>query len=69
MRTNIVLDEELVASVMRATGATMKREAIDNALRTTLRLKQQEGLMRLWGLGWEGDLDDMRTGKHIPADE
>ena len=69
MRTNIVIDDELVRSVMRATGVKTKREAIDHALRTTLRLKQQEGLMRLWGLGWEGDLEDMRTSKYVPADE
>ena len=61
MRTNVEIDDDLMASAMRATGIATKREMIDQALRTTLRLKRQEGLMQLWGLGWEGDLDDMRT--------
>jgi Arc/MetJ family transcription regulator len=69
MRTSIDIDDELVSSVMRATGAATKREAVDNALRIALRLKRQEGLMELWGLGWDGDLDDMRTSKYIASDE
>lgn len=68
MRTNVEIDDDLIGQVMRATGASTKREAIHNALRTTLQLKQQEGLMQLWGLGWEGDLDEMRTSKYIPSD-
>lgn len=69
MRTNVHIDDDLIASVMRAYGVATKREAIDVALREALRLRQQEGLMRLWGLGWDGDLDDMRTSKHAAADE
>lgn len=69
MRTNIEIDDALIKSVMRAVGAKTKREAIDTALRETLRLRQQEAIMQLWGLGWEGDLDHMRTSKHIPADD
>ncbi|HEU0066936.1 MAG TPA: type II toxin-antitoxin system VapB family antitoxin [Sphingomonas sp.] len=69
MRTNIEIDEGLVQSVMRVTGARSKREAVDAALRQTLRLRRQEALLQLWGIGWDGDLDDMRTSKYIPADE
>lgn len=68
MRTNIEIDEELVHHVMRAVGARTKRQAVDVALRETLRLRQQEALIGLWGIGWEGDLDEMRTSKYLPAE-
>lgn len=64
MRTNIEIDDELITRVMEATGARTKRAAVDAALRQTLRLKQQESLLQLRGIGWEGDLDEMRTSKH-----
>ncbi|MBO9621515.1 MAG: type II toxin-antitoxin system VapB family antitoxin [Sphingomonas sp.] len=66
MRTNIEIDQGLVAQVMRAIGAKTKREAVDTALRETLRLRQQEALLQLWGIGWDGDLDEMRTSKYVP---
>ena len=69
MRTNIDIDDALLRQVMRATGARTKREAVDAALHQMVRLKQQEALMQLWGIGWEGDLDEMRTSKYIPAEE
>ena len=66
MRTNIHIDNDVIADAMRATGAKTKREAVDTALREITRLRQQEALIGLWGIGWEGDLDDMRTSKYIP---
>lgn len=68
MRINIEIDPELVAQVMRVTGARTKREAVDRALRETLRLRQQEALLQLWGRGWDGDLEAMRTSKHLAAE-
>ena len=68
MRTNIEIDDDLMAGVMRAFGSKTKRDAVDSALREALQIRQQEALMELWGLGWEGDLDDMRTSKYIPAE-
>lgn len=67
MRTNIEIDEELIVQVMQATGAKTKREAVDASLRETLRLRRQDAIMQLWGIGWEGDLDEMRTSKYIDA--
>jgi Arc/MetJ family transcription regulator len=50
MRTNIVIDDK------------SKREAVDEALRTLLRLKTQEQIRSLRGkLDWQGDLNAMRT--------
>jgi Arc/MetJ family transcription regulator len=64
MRTNIVIDDKLMADTLRATGLSTKREAVELGLRTLLRLRQQEGIRRLKGkLEWEGDLNAMRTDK------
>jgi Arc/MetJ family transcription regulator len=61
VRTNIVLDEELVAEAMRRTGIKTKRGVVEEALRTLIRLKRQEEILALRGkLHWEGDLDEMR---------
>jgi Arc/MetJ family transcription regulator len=68
MRTSIKIDEALMATVMRALNVTSRSEAVDQALRTALRLRQQEALRDLRGIGWDGDLDDMRTSKYIPAE-
>ena len=62
MRTNIVIDDELMSSVMKLTGLRTKREAVEMGLKTLLRLQQQENIRNYRGkLDWTGDLDDMRT--------
>jgi Arc/MetJ family transcription regulator len=60
MRTNIVIDDELMAATMRATGVKTKREVVELGLRTLLRLRQQTDLRALRGIGWNGNLDAMR---------
>ena len=61
MRTNIVIDDELMKQVMKLTGLKTKREAVEQGLKTLLRLKRQEQIRQFRGkLHWEGDLDDMR---------
>jgi len=42
MRTNIMIDDELMTDVLKLTGIKSKREAVEQALRTLLALKQQE---------------------------
>ena len=62
MRTNIVIDDQLMRDTLRITGLKTKREAVEEALRTLLRLKSQEKLRSLRGkLDWQGDLNTMRT--------
>jgi Arc/MetJ family transcription regulator len=64
MRTNIVIDDKLMADVLRATGLGTKREAVELGLRTLLRLRRQAELRRLRGkLAWQGDLDAMRRDR------
>lgn len=61
MRTNIEIDDELMKETLRRTGLKTKREAVDVALRTLLRLRRQEAVREFRGqLDWDGDLDAMR---------
>jgi Arc/MetJ family transcription regulator len=63
LRTNIVLDDELVAEAMRRTGIKTKRAVVEEALRMLIQLKRPEEILALRGkLKWEGDLDQMRRG-------
>lgn len=42
MRTNIVLDEELVAEAMRLSAAKSKRAVVEEALRTFVAVRSSE---------------------------
>lgn len=67
MRTNIVIDDDLMRATLAATGLKTKREVVEEGLRTLLRLRRQANDIReLRGSGWDGDLDDMRTDKVRP---
>ncbi len=62
MRTNIVIDDALMADALKATGLKTKREAVELGLRTLLRLRRQAEIRRFRGkLAWEGDLEAMRS--------
>jgi Arc/MetJ family transcription regulator len=64
MRTNIVLDEELVNRARQLTGIKTKKQVIQEALRLLIQLREQEQVRSLRGkLNWEGDLDEMRQGQ------
>jgi len=68
MRTNIEIDDALMAEAMEALGVTTKREAVDQALRRIVRTTRQlKALDALRGSGWDGDLDAMRTDKPLPS--
>jgi Arc/MetJ family transcription regulator len=63
VRTDIELDDELVAEAMAATGLPTKRATVEEALRVLLQHRRKTALADLAGLGWEGDLDAMREGR------
>ncbi len=64
MRTNIEIDEALMQEALKATGTKTKREAVEVSLRLAVRLKRQrDALNTLWGIGWDGDLDEMRQSR------
>jgi Arc/MetJ family transcription regulator len=61
MRTNIDIDDQLMADALRLTGISTKREVVELALRTLLRMHRQQEIRALRGkLHWQGELDDMR---------
>ena len=64
MRTNIVIDDQLMRETLRATGLKTKREVVEQGLQTLLRLQKQSEIRRLRGkLTWQGDLAAMRSDR------
>jgi Arc/MetJ family transcription regulator len=64
MRTNIEIDDQLLSDAMAATGLATKRATVEEGLRLLVRLQRQTAaLAELKGLGWDGDLDEMRQGR------
>ena len=49
MRTNIVLDDKLVKSAMKATGAKTKREVVEIALHRLVKQEQRKNILDLVG--------------------
>lgn len=64
MRTNIDIDDDLMAEAMKATGLSTKKATVEEALRWVIRnRKRKQAIEELRGIGWEGDLDEMRQGR------
>ncbi len=64
MRTNIVIDDRLMARAMRLSGAPTKRKAVEQGLKLLVRLKRQEKIRSARGrLHWKGDLEAMRRDR------
>jgi Arc/MetJ family transcription regulator len=62
MRTNIVIDDRLMADALKLTGIKTKREAVELGLKSLIRQKKQQDIRKFRGkLKWEGDFDAMRT--------
>jgi len=66
MRTNIMLDENLIERAKKLTGIKTKREVVQEALRTLIMLREQAEVRQFRGkLKWEGDLDEMRQARVV----
>jgi Arc/MetJ family transcription regulator len=66
-RTNIEIDDELIERVMRIHRLPSKREAVDLALRKLAGEPMScEEMLEMEGVGWGGDLDEIRTREEIP---
>lgn len=64
MRTNIVIDDDLIHAAMQLTHAQTKREVVDLALRRLVQLERQQAVLSLEGtVEWEGDLDASRQSR------
>ena len=62
MRTNIVINDELMSRALRSSGCTTKRSAVEAGLRLLIQVNCQRKIRELKGeIAWEGDLDEMRT--------
>ena len=61
MRTNIVIDDELMERAKKVTGLKTKRAVVEAGLRTLVRLEDQREIRKLRGkVRWEGDLAQSR---------
>jgi len=61
MRTNIVINDQLMADALKATGLTTKKEAVEEGLKLLIRRNRQQEIRKLRGkLKWEGNLEEMR---------
>ncbi|BBI52286.1 type II toxin-antitoxin system VapB family antitoxin [Halomonas sp. FeN2] len=64
MRTNIVIDDQLMAEALKISGYETKKEAVEQGLKLLVQRGKQQELRKLRGhIKWEGDLDEMRSGK------
>ncbi len=63
MRTNIVIDDDLMADALKATGLNTKKEAVEEGLKLLIKRNSQQEIRKLRGkLKWEGNLEEMRGG-------
>jgi Arc/MetJ family transcription regulator len=64
MRTNVVIDDDLMQSALKASGMKTKKNAIEEGLKLLITMKGQERIKKFRGkLKWTGNLDEMRTDK------
>jgi hypothetical protein len=64
MRTNIVIDDELMAKAIKASGLSIKKEVVEQGLKLIIQRSHQQAIRELRGkLKWDGDLDAMRRDK------
>jgi len=64
MRTNIVIEKELIKKGIEYTGLKTKKEVVNFALRELIQRKERKEILRFKGkLHWEGDLEEMRRSR------
>lgn len=64
MRTNIVIDDQLMSQALLLSGFKTKKETVEEALRLLISLRKQSSARNFRGkLNWEGDLEKMRTDR------
>ena len=61
MRTNVVIDDELMSQALESGVYKTKRSAVEAGLRLLVQVNTQRRLRALRGkVTWEGDLEAMR---------
>lgn len=62
MRTNIIIDDQLMSEALLVSGCKTKKEAVEQGLKLLITMRKQAKIRDLRGkLTWEGDFDAMRT--------
>lgn len=64
MRTNIVIDDNLMNEALIISGYKTKKEIVEEGLKLLITMKQQSKIKQFRGkMKWEGDLNEMRIDK------
>ncbi|HEY0327851.1 MAG TPA: type II toxin-antitoxin system VapB family antitoxin [Rhodopseudomonas sp.] len=64
MRTNIEIDDTLMAEAQEAAGQATKKDTVEQALRLMIRLKKQREVGQAFGqYRWRGNLARSRSGR------
>jgi len=64
MRTNVVIDDDLMESALKVSKKKTKKDVIEEGLRLLVKIKGQEKIKDFRGkLKWTGNLDEMRLDR------
>ncbi len=70
MRTNIDIDDALMARALEVTGLSSKRAVVEEGLKLLARVHDQKEFLDLGGtIPWEGDLAASREGRCFEVEE
>ena len=62
MRTNVVIDDDLMDEALKVSRLKTKKDAVEEGLKLLVQRKKQENIKDLRGkLHWKGNLEDMRS--------
>ncbi|MDR9414808.1 MAG: type II toxin-antitoxin system VapB family antitoxin [Gracilimonas sp.] len=62
MRTNVVIDDDLMDEALKLSRLKTKKDAVEEGLKFLVQRKKQENIKDLRGkLHWKGDLENMRN--------
>lgn len=64
VRTNIDIDDDLLARAQAIAGTPTKKATVERALTELVRRQDRQRVEELMGtVAWDGDLDDSRRGR------
>lgn len=66
MRTNIEIDDHLMAEAQKASGQATKKQTVEQALKLLVRLRRQRAVDAAFGkYHWRGNLARSRKGRGV----
>ena len=64
MRTNVIINDDLMATALKVSGLKTKKTAIEEGLKLLVQVQGQKAIKSFRGkLKWSGNLDKMRKDK------